>query len=81
MSLIQGTLTLDSLYEAYVNITLMFGIFQSMKITVVGIGWTLGVTFAFYRLFPFCLSHLDCKESMDIFRLDIYFKLYLQSLF
>lgn len=42
-----------SLIEGFANITLMYGFLPYNSITVIGVGWTLGVIFAFYLLFPF----------------------------
>ena len=39
--------------EAFLDATLVFGFLPKGNIEVVGIGWTLGVIFAFYILFPF----------------------------
>ena len=42
-----------SFYEAFANITLCFGLLPNANIQVIGVGWTLGVIFLFYLLFPF----------------------------
>ena len=44
---------LNSLYEWFADITLAFGLISNHKISVVGVGWFLGVVFVFYMLFPF----------------------------
>ncbi len=38
--------------EAFADVTLLYGLFPN-KIEVVGVGWFLGLVFAFYILFPF----------------------------
>ena len=43
----------EALYEAFANLTLCFGLLPSAQISVIGVGWTLGVIFVFYLLFPF----------------------------
>ncbi len=44
----------DSLYEAFANMTLCFGLLPDAgNISVIGIGWFLGVLFVFYLVFPF----------------------------
>ncbi|MBE7087428.1 MAG: acyltransferase [Clostridiales bacterium] len=43
----------STLIEAFANLTLMFGFVSNANISVIGVGWTLGVIFAFYILFPF----------------------------
>lgn len=45
--------SLQSLYEAFADITLVFGLLPNPKIEVIGVGWFLGVIFVFYMLFPF----------------------------
>ena len=42
-----------SVYEAFADLTLTFGLLPNAGITVIGVGWTLGVIFLFYMLFPF----------------------------
>ncbi len=41
-----------SLIEAMADITLLFGLFPN-DISVIGVGWFLGLIFAFYLIFPF----------------------------
>ncbi|MCD7796367.1 MAG: acyltransferase, partial [Clostridiales bacterium] len=48
-----GELTSDVLCEAATDLTLMFGFFATKGLSVIGVGWTLGVIFGFYILFPF----------------------------
>ena len=45
------------LLEGFANVTLMFGLLpEPSKLTVIGVGWFIGVTFVFYALFPmFCV--------------------------
>ena len=44
---------LESLCESFANITLCFGLYPNADITVIGVGWFLGLVFVFYMLFPF----------------------------
>jgi len=45
---------LSSVYEGFADITLLYGfVSPTSQITVIGVGWALGVIFAFYILFPF----------------------------
>ena len=43
----------EALYEVFANLTLCFGLLPNADISVIGVGWTLGVIFVFYLLFPF----------------------------
>ena len=38
--------------EGFTDVTLLFGLFPN-NISVIGVGWFLGVVFAFYLIFPF----------------------------
>lgn len=44
--------SVNALIEAAADITLLFGLFPN-SISVIGVGWFLGVIFAFYLVFPF----------------------------
>ncbi len=48
-----GGINTGSIYEAFADLTLLFGFLPVSNITVIGVGWTLGVIFGFYVLFPF----------------------------
>lgn len=50
---LEGGMAICDIYEAFADLTLMFGFLPASNITVVGVGWTLGVIFGFYILFPF----------------------------
>ncbi|MDO4329871.1 MAG: acyltransferase [Lachnospiraceae bacterium] len=41
------------LYEMFANLTICFGLLPNVRMSVIGVGWTLGVIFVFYLLFPF----------------------------
>lgn len=43
----------SALYETFANITLCFGLLPNPTMSVVGVGWFLGLVFVFYLLFPF----------------------------
>lgn len=45
--------SLQSLYEVFANLTLCFGLLPNANIEVIGVGWFLGLIFAFYLVFPF----------------------------
>ncbi len=54
--------SLNSLYEWFADITLAFGLIPNHKISVVGVGWFLGVVFVFYMVFPFFVFLLKNKK-------------------
>lgn len=53
---------LETFYQVYANITLCFGLLPEHNITVIGVGWFLGIVFLFYLLFPFFVFMLDNKR-------------------
>lgn len=55
--------SLDSLYEAFADLTLLFGFLpKAGDITVIGVGWFLGLIFVFYLCFPFFCVLLETKR-------------------
>lgn len=58
--------SIKSLYEVFANLTLAFGLIPNSDITVIGVGWFLGVVFAFYFLFPFYCFLLSSKVKACI---------------
>lgn len=53
---------IETLYEVFANLTLCFGLLPNADITVIGVGWFLGVVFVFYMLFPFFCYLLSNKK-------------------
>lgn len=51
----------EALYELFANLTLCFGLLPNANITVIGVGWFIGVVFVFYFLFPFFCYLLSDK--------------------
>ncbi len=51
------------LWEAFANLTLLFGLVPGNGISVIGVGWFLGVIFLFYLLFPFYTTLLSTKRN------------------
>lgn len=51
-------------YELFANLTLCFGLLPNANISVIGVGWFLGVVFVFYLLFPFWVYILSNKKRM-----------------
>lgn len=54
----------ESLYEAITDVSLMYGFFlhDISVINVIGVGWFLGVVFAFYMVFPFFCVLIQTKK-------------------
>lgn len=52
-----------SVVECFNNITLLFGYIPDHDITVIGVGWFLGIIFLFYIFFPFFIFMMDSKKS------------------
>ena len=44
--------TMNKIYEGFADITLVFG-FTGKRLSVIGVGWFLGLIFIFYLIFPF----------------------------
>lgn len=53
---------LETLYQVYANLTLCFSLLPAHNITVIGVGWFLGIVFLFYLLFPFFVFMLDNRR-------------------
>lgn len=54
---------LNTLFEAFANLTLCFGLLPNNSFSVIGVGWFIGVIFVFYMLFPFfCCCLLKNKK-------------------
>ena len=53
----------ESFYELFANLTLCFGFLPNHDISVIGVGWFLGVVFIFYMIFPFFCSLISTKKS------------------
>lgn len=65
--------SLYSLIEAVADITLLFGLFPN-HISVIGVGWFLGVVFVFYLIFPFyCILLKNKKRAWFTFLVSLFF--------
>ena len=59
--------TMAKIYEGFADVTLMFG-FTSKKLSVIGVGWFLGLIFIFYMIFPFfCVLIENKKRAWMVF--------------
>ena len=54
--------SLTSLYEWFADLTLAFGLLPNAKISVVGVGWFIGLIFVFYMIFPFFIFLIGNKK-------------------
>jgi peptidoglycan/LPS O-acetylase OafA/YrhL len=54
--------SVDAFYEVLANLTLCFGLIPNANISVIGVGWFLGLVFVFYFLFPFVCWLLSDKK-------------------
>ena len=50
-------------FETFANLTLCFNLLPNPHITVIGVGWFLGVVFVFYLLFPFFVFIITAAAS------------------
>lgn len=54
----------DAIYEAFADITLLFGFLPDCgDISVIGVGWFIGLIFVFYIAFPFFCTLLTSKKK------------------
>lgn len=73
--------SVNTLYELIADLTLCFGLIPNANISVIGVGWFLGVAFVFYYTFPFFCSLLSDKKRAWLafgvtFLLNLLCKLY-----
>lgn len=54
--------SLDALYEAFIEVTMLFGFLPNNNLSVIGVAWTLGVIFVFYIIFPYFVFLLYSKK-------------------
>lgn len=61
----------EALIEGLADITLLFGLFPN-NISVIGVGWFLGLIFAFYLIFPFyCVLTKNRKRAWIAFGVSV----------
>ncbi|MBU5480111.1 acyltransferase family protein [Blautia sp. MSJ-19] len=54
--------SLGSLCEGFADLTLVFGFLPADSISVIGVGWFLGLVFVFYLIFPFFCVLIENKR-------------------
>lgn len=52
----------ETFYMLFADLTLCFGLLPNAQIEVIGVGWTLGLIFVFYLLFPFFCFLINSKK-------------------
>ena len=69
--------SIESLYEAFADFTLMFGFLPNAgNISVIGVGWFLGLVFVFYICFPFyCVLIQNKKRAWIAFGISVIYNL------
>lgn len=53
---------LSSLLEGFADVTLCFGLYPNADITVIGVGWFIGLVFLFYMIYPFFVFLIGNKR-------------------
>ena len=74
--------SINSLLEGIADLTLVFSLLPNPNISVIGVGWTLGVIFLFYMLFPFfCFLLKTKKRAWLAFAISIFYNVAAQEYF
>lgn len=74
--------SVNSLYEVFANLTLCFGLLPNANISVIGVGWFLGLVFVFYLIFPFfCYLLSNKKRAWFSFLVALAFNLFCSEYF
>lgn len=65
----------ETLMEAFADLTLVFALLPNFEMSVLGVGWTLGIIFLFYMLFPFfCFLLKDKKTAWFTFAVAVLYQ-------
>lgn len=63
---------INALYEWFADLSLAFGMLPNANISVVGVGWFLGIIFVFYMIFPyFCYLMGNKRRAWFTFAVTI----------
>lgn len=75
--------SLNALYEAFADLTLLFGFLPDAgNITVIGVGWFLGLVFVFYICFPFfCVLLQNKRRAWMAFAVSLIYNFVCDSYF
>lgn len=75
--------SVNALYEAFADLTLLFGFLPDAgNITVIGVGWFLGLIFVFYICFPFyCVLILNRRRAWMVFLISLIYNFVCVSYF
>lgn len=67
--------SLDALYEGFADLTLLYGLLPNAgNISVIGVGWFLGLIFVFYLCFPFfCCLIRTKKRAWVVFAIGLFY--------
>lgn len=57
-------LSLNSVIEGIADITLVYALLPNASISVLGVGWFLGIVFLFYMIFPFYCFLMRSKKML-----------------
>lgn len=68
--------SINSFYEVFANLTLCFGLLPDSMLSVIGVGWFVGLIFVFYMVFPFfCYLISNKKRAWFSFFIALLFNL------
>ena len=70
------SLSLNSVVEGIADITLVYALLPNASISVLGVGWFLGIVFLFYMLFPlYCFLMRSKKNAWLTFAVCVFYNL------
>lgn len=75
--------SIASLYEGFADLTLLFGFLPDAgSISVIGVGWFLGLVFVFYLVFPFfCVLLANKKRAWAAFMISLIYNFVCENYF